>query len=265
MAVRKTRSRSAGGRKKAAAARGTKKTAARRKAGSKKAPAKKLGVKAASKKKSASKKKATRKAVGRKAPGKKKVASKKVRRAKRKSKKVGATGRRKPETATMSKKSAASDEKPVAGRRSAARKKRAPAAKATRKPARRRTAAAGKKKSPTAVAPKPPVPPTRTDPEQTSLFRAPEAGAVAGAPAQRIGRVDHYFARVGAASVQLEQGEVRVGDLLHIRGHTTDFTQRVEQLEVAGATIDSARAGQTVGIQTSERVRRGDTVYWVPA
>ena len=70
----------------------------------------------------------------------------------------------------------------------------------------------------------------------------------------------HYYANVDAAIVRLERGEVRVGDTIHIRGHTTDFYQRIDHIELDHQKVESGRAGQVVGIQVSQRVREGDEV-----
>jgi putative protease len=86
---------------------------------------------------------------------------------------------------------------------------------------------------------------------------------VAAAAPDRIGVVTHYYGHVDAAIIRLESGEVRVGDTVHIRGHTTDFYQRVEHIELDHQMVESAKAGQTVGIQVSQRVREGDEVIRV--
>ena len=60
--------------------------------------------------------------------------------------------------------------------------------------------------------------------------------------------------------MRIEFGEVRVGDTLRFTGHTTDFEQRVERIELEHAQVPFARAGQEVGIQVRERVRELDEV-----
>ena len=56
---------------------------------------------------------------------------------------------------------------------------------------------------------------------------------------------------------------LRRGDTIHVRGHTTDFYQQVEHIELDHHMVESARAGQIVGIQVSQRVREGDEVIRV--
>jgi putative protease len=78
-----------------------------------------------------------------------------------------------------------------------------------------------------------------------------------------VGTVTHYFPHVNAAAVRVEAGEIRVGDLLHFQGHTTDFQERVGRIELEHVAVDVARPGDVVGIQVTERVREHDQVLKV--
>lgn len=75
-----------------------------------------------------------------------------------------------------------------------------------------------------------------------------------------IGAVTHFYANANAAIVRIASGEIRVGDTLHFSGHTTDFEQRVNRIELDHATVMFARMGQEVGIQVFQRVREHDVV-----
>jgi translation elongation factor EF-Tu-like GTPase len=79
-----------------------------------------------------------------------------------------------------------------------------------------------------------------------------------------IGKVTHYYNRLGVAVVELA-GELRVGDQIAILGHTTEFTQPVESLEIEHHKIDSAGAGQEVALKAWEIARAGDLVYKIVA
>ncbi len=68
------------------------------------------------------------------------------------------------------------------------------------------------------------------------------------------------FPRVDAAIVQVEAGVIAVGDTLHFKGHTTDFTQRVDGIELEHREIPIAHPGQIIGVNVSERVREHDEV-----
>ncbi|OYT66292.1 hypothetical protein B6U74_01310 [Candidatus Bathyarchaeota archaeon ex4484_205] len=78
---------------------------------------------------------------------------------------------------------------------------------------------------------------------------------------EEIGVVMHYFTKIGVAVVKIERGSLKVGDKIHIRGHTTDFTQLVESMQVEHEPIQEATPGQSIGLKVVERVREGDKVY----
>ncbi len=77
---------------------------------------------------------------------------------------------------------------------------------------------------------------------------------------QEIGTVSHFFGRVSVAGIELS-GELAVGDQIHIKGHTTDFSQGVNSMQIDGAEVSEAVKGQSVGIKVSDRCRGGDAVY----
>jgi putative protease len=80
---------------------------------------------------------------------------------------------------------------------------------------------------------------------------------------QRIGAVTHYYPHVNAGVIAIDAGELRVGDTVHVRGHTTDYYQRIDRIEVDHKPVDTARAGQSVGVHVAQRVREGDAVWKV--
>ncbi|MCD6575405.1 translation elongation factor-like protein [Candidatus Aerophobetes bacterium] len=77
---------------------------------------------------------------------------------------------------------------------------------------------------------------------------------------EEVGVVVKYFARVGVAAVNIEKGELEVGDTIHIKGHTTDFKQIVESMQIENKPVDKAKPGDAVGIKVRDRVRANDIV-----
>jgi putative protease len=75
-----------------------------------------------------------------------------------------------------------------------------------------------------------------------------------------LGRITHYFAKPGVAALVLK-GELKVGDKISIEGHTTDFEQTVESMQIEHDIVESAKAGDSVGIKVKDRVREHDVVY----
>lgn len=78
---------------------------------------------------------------------------------------------------------------------------------------------------------------------------------------QRIGRVCHYFSRLGVAAIVLEHGTIRRGDRIHFVGHTTDLEQVVDSMEVDHRQVCEVEVGQQVAIKVDDHVRKNDLVY----
>ena len=81
-------------------------------------------------------------------------------------------------------------------------------------------------------------------------------------PEEHIGIVNDYFARIGVAGIDLE-GTLRVGDTIHIKGHTTDLEQGVESIQIEHEQVQEAKAGDAIGVKVLDRCRGGDVVYRV--
>ena len=77
-----------------------------------------------------------------------------------------------------------------------------------------------------------------------------------------VGSITHYFAKPEVGVVKLG-AEIKIGDILHFRGHTTDFQQKITSMQVDHGAVESATAGTEVAIKLKERVRSGDEVYVV--
>jgi hypothetical protein len=79
-------------------------------------------------------------------------------------------------------------------------------------------------------------------------------------PQDAIGQVSHYFSHLSVAAVSLT-GHLAVGDLIHIRGHTTDLVQKVESMEVEHAEVARAGPGDDVAIKVDDHVRDRDLIF----
>jgi selenocysteine-specific translation elongation factor len=77
-----------------------------------------------------------------------------------------------------------------------------------------------------------------------------------------IGKVTDFFARPVVAGVELT-APVKMGDKIHIKGHTTDMELTVDSMQINNVDVKQAKAGDLIGIKVTERVRRGDIVYKV--
>lgn len=77
-----------------------------------------------------------------------------------------------------------------------------------------------------------------------------------------IGKVSDFFARPVVAGIELT-GSLKLGDKIHIKGHTTDMELAVDSMQIDNENVTEAKSGDSIGIKISDRARRGDTVYKV--
>ncbi len=79
----------------------------------------------------------------------------------------------------------------------------------------------------------------------------------------KIGTVTHYFNHLHVAGVVITDGELHKGDTIHVKGHTSDFEQKVESMEIDNEAVEVAKAGDQIGLMVIEHAREHDTVYMV--
>ncbi len=79
---------------------------------------------------------------------------------------------------------------------------------------------------------------------------------------EAIGKITHYFGHLGVAAMKLA-GQLKLGDRIRVKGHTTDFTQTLDSLEVEHQQVTEAGPGQDVAFKVSDKARTGDTVFKV--
>lgn len=77
---------------------------------------------------------------------------------------------------------------------------------------------------------------------------------------EMIGEVSDFFARPVVAAIELTAA-LKMGDRIHIKGHTTDLELDVDSMQINNVPVEQAKAGDSVGVKVPERVRKGDTVY----
>ena len=78
----------------------------------------------------------------------------------------------------------------------------------------------------------------------------------------RIGEVTHFYDRLSVAVLKLTE-PIRVGDMLHLLGHHSDFRQKVESLQIEHQEVTEAGPGQDVAVKVAQKVHPGDTVFRV--
>ena len=81
---------------------------------------------------------------------------------------------------------------------------------------------------------------------------------------EKIGVVEHFFTNVSVAAIKITDGELKIGDTIHIVGAHTDFTQKIESMEIDRNPVQAVKSGDDVGIKVKDRVREHDIVYKLP-
>jgi len=84
-----------------------------------------------------------------------------------------------------------------------------------------------------------------------------------GASLEEIGIITHYFPKVDAAVVKLTKSSLSVGDKIVIKGHTSDFKEKVASIQLDHAPIQNAEQGMEIGLKVKSKVREHDVVYKV--
>lgn len=82
-------------------------------------------------------------------------------------------------------------------------------------------------------------------------------------PEEQVGVIVKFFSKPSVAALEITNGIIKKGDLLHYKGHTTDFTEEVASMEIDNQPVEEAKAGDLVGLKVSQRVRPNDKVYKV--
>jgi putative protease len=75
-----------------------------------------------------------------------------------------------------------------------------------------------------------------------------------------VGRITHFFSKINVAVVELK-APLKVGDTILVKGPTTDFQQVVDSMQIEHQNVQSALAGQSIGLKVVQRARETDVVF----
>ena len=79
---------------------------------------------------------------------------------------------------------------------------------------------------------------------------------------REVGKVSHYFSKIGVTVIELADN-LKVGDMIHIKGATSDFTQKVDSMQIEHVSVPEAKKGESIGMKVKEHVREHDQVFVV--
>ncbi|HDZ26257.1 hypothetical protein LCGC14_0614930 [marine sediment metagenome] len=80
---------------------------------------------------------------------------------------------------------------------------------------------------------------------------------------EEIGKITHYFSKINVGILELSKGTLQVGDTIHVKGHTSDFYQKIESMQMEHDPVDKVKQGEPVGIKVENSVRENDAVFKV--
>lgn len=75
-----------------------------------------------------------------------------------------------------------------------------------------------------------------------------------------VAKVEHIFDKINVITMTLKT-PLKAGDIIHIKGHTTDFVQAVESMQIEHKEVLKAKKGDGIGIKVKDTVRDTDKVY----
>jgi translation elongation factor EF-1alpha len=78
-----------------------------------------------------------------------------------------------------------------------------------------------------------------------------------------IGKVTHFFNKIGVAVLTLTEDSLKVGEKIHFKGGERDFEQTVTSMQVDHKDIAEAKKGDDVGFKADALLKEGDEVYKV--
>ncbi|MFH0763546.1 MAG: hypothetical protein V1927_00890 [Candidatus Omnitrophota bacterium] len=79
---------------------------------------------------------------------------------------------------------------------------------------------------------------------------------------KEIGKITHYYGHLNVGIIELGDA-LKVGDKIHVKGHTSDFTQDIKSMQIEHADVSEGKRGDMVGIKVSQKVHPHDKVYKV--
>lgn len=81
---------------------------------------------------------------------------------------------------------------------------------------------------------------------------------------KEIGKITHYYGNISVGIIELSN-TLKVGESIHIKGHSSDFTQSVDSMQIEHANVSEAKAGDVIGVKVIQKVHPHDKVYKVTA
>ncbi len=77
---------------------------------------------------------------------------------------------------------------------------------------------------------------------------------------KQVGTIQGYYSHVGVGIIKVE-APIKKGDKIRVKGHTTDFEQKIASMQIQHKDIEKAKKGDEIGLKLKDKVRPNDKVY----
>ena len=99
--------------------------------------------------------------------------------------------------------------------------------------------------------------PSKKDPSVCNKCEGQIKDVVQG---REIGKVTHYYSHLSVGIIELSDF-VKTGNRVRIKGHTTDFAQNIDSMQIEHRNVAEAKKGDLIGIKVAGKVHPHDKVY----
>lgn len=77
----------------------------------------------------------------------------------------------------------------------------------------------------------------------------------------QMGKVTHYYDKIGVAVVEVKNQPLKIGDTVKISGHDKEFTQKIDSLQIEHKQVNEVPVGESCGMKVDQAVKPGDMLY----
>lgn len=79
---------------------------------------------------------------------------------------------------------------------------------------------------------------------------------------KEIGKITHYYGHLSVGIIALSD-TLQLGETIHIKGHSSDFSQNVDSMQIEHTSVSEAKPGDVIGIKINQKAHPHDKVYKV--
>ncbi|MBI4037185.1 hypothetical protein HY385_02070 [Candidatus Daviesbacteria bacterium] len=78
-----------------------------------------------------------------------------------------------------------------------------------------------------------------------------------------MGKVTHYFDKIGVAIIDLDKGKLKVGQEIKFQHGDKEFSQKIDSIQIEHKDVEEVKAGDSFGVKVDQPTKPGTLVYLV--